>query len=147
MAKHLLFHASLSVPSSSEPISVVVKLISEHYGDDGCPPLVGCLWSCTKASCSLRAWRRSKGLRHGISPTSILANTVWLSRTSFHVYINKDIIRRSLDRALDILAENGRVHGDLQSINIMVEVSGDGVILVEDASGNNRSNISVIDFE
>lgn len=44
---------------------------------------------------------------------------------------------------------NGKLHGDLRSVNIMLEVTetGEAVLVDDNGSGNSRANIKVIDFD
>ena len=53
-------------------------------------------------------------------------------------------IQRSLRKFLDILETNGKVHGDLRFVNIMVNVSHTGkVILVDDGRVGRTSELSI----
>jgi len=53
-------------------------------------------------------------------------------------------IQRSLRKVLDTLETNGKVHGDLRFVNIMVNVSHTGkVILVDDGRVGRTSELSI----
>lgn len=57
-------------------------------------------------------------------------------------------IRLALNTVLTILLTNGKVHGDLQCPNVMVNVSSTGDLMyVKDESGITRPNIMVVDFD
>ncbi|KAJ3513630.1 hypothetical protein NLJ89_g2845 [Agrocybe chaxingu] len=141
----LLFTATLTIPSSL-PIPVLVKLVSGHYGEE-----VHLLLAEHDLAPTLHAYSGPEGapkayIMEYLQPSS------WKTLFDFSALPNASTsaaaIRRSIDRVLDILENSGKVHGDLRSVNIMINVSHAGeAILVNDDPGSCRANIKVVDFD
>ena len=144
---HLLFTAHLSGPSSPDAIPVVVKLVHGRYGED-----VHHLLAKHSLAPVLYAHSCPEGAPNAYV-MEYLQPPSW--KTLFDYTLDSNIsrtsaasIQRSLDKVLDILEKNRKVHGDLRSVNIMVNISPTGdAVLVDDGSKMSRADIKVIDFD
>jgi len=143
----LLFAASLTIPPSS-PIPVFVKLVSGHYGDD----VQGLLASHSLAPI-LYAHSSPEGapkayIMEYLQPSSWKTLFEYSTPPNALTCAEAADIHRSLDKILNILEKNNKVHGDLRSVNVMVHVSHTGeVILIKDDSGVSWADIKLVDFD
>ncbi|KAF8530394.1 hypothetical protein BU17DRAFT_79150 [Hysterangium stoloniferum] len=142
----LLFSASLFIAISAEPIPVFVKLVSGKYGED-----VHHLLAKHDLAPTLHAYSHPEGAPRAYV-MEYLQSSSWKTLYDYSSLPNastpKDLINRSITKVLYVLKKNGKVHGDLRSLNVMVNVSETGeTIRVAGGSGKSRANIKVVDFD
>lgn len=135
------------IADSPDSTRVLVKLVSRRYGEDVQHLLAnhGLAPKLYARSCPEGA-PRAYAMEY-LNPSN------W--KTLFDYLQPRDIdpstvvmIRRSLGYTVDVLKRNGKVHGDLRSPNIMVNVSHDNkLVLVDDDSGSSRADMRVVDFD
>lgn len=148
-SSQLLFTARLSSPSLPDPIPVLVKLVRQQYGED-----VHRLLATHSLAPVLYAYSCPEGAPRAYV-MEYLQPSSW--QTLFRYAVSSGIsgtsesaasIQRSLDKVLDILEKNGKVHGDLRSANIMVNVSQTGeLVLLDDGPERRRADLRVVDFD
>jgi serine/threonine protein kinase len=141
----MLFTASLS-KLSSESIPVFVKLVNGRYGeevhkllaDHGLAPV---LYGVSDLEGAPKAY-----VMEYLDPSSWMTLSAYLALPD--TFTHAESIRFSINKVLEVLQKNRKVHGDLRAPNILVNVSLTGqLILVEDDSGIRRANIKVVDFD
>jgi hypothetical protein len=138
---NLFFAASLSVASFNY-IPVFVKVASGKYGED-----VHRLLASNAVAPRLIAYADPDGAPKAYA-MEYLRHPDWITLFAYLEVpgissISMSFIRSSINVVLNLLEENGSVHGDLRSNNVMVKVSANNeLILVDD-----RAVINVIDFD
>ncbi|KAK2461026.1 hypothetical protein APHAL10511_006967 [Amanita phalloides] len=145
MSNLLLLHNSLLFTGTLAGVGPVFVKLARKYGEN-----VHQLLAEEGLAPTLHAKSEVEG-----APTAYIMEHLepssWITLHRFVTDIGdleyKEPVQLSMNKVLKILRENNKVHGDLRSANIMVQISTTGKLVCFDDEGSHRASIKIIDFD